>query len=76
MTRQIDARGRMCPMPILMLQRELKDVAVGATPVEILSDDRAFPEDVKAWCAYQGHELLSVEAKGTSWVARVRRKQT
>lgn len=76
MTRQIDARGRMCPMPVLMLQRELNSVLVNDSPVEVLSDDRAFPDDVKAWCAHHGHELISVYASGTSWVARVRRKQS
>lgn len=74
--RQIDARGRMCPMPILMLHRELKDVSVGDVPVEILSDDRAFPEDVRAWCAHHGHELVAVEPHSTGWVARVRRKRS
>jgi TusA-related sulfurtransferase len=63
-------------MPILMLQRELKEGGVDDSPVEILSDDRAFPDDVKAWCEHHGHVLISVFASGTSWLARVRRKQS
>jgi tRNA 2-thiouridine synthesizing protein A len=72
MARRIDARGRVCPVPILMIQRTMKEVAPG-DEVEITTDDRAFPEDIRAWCAHSKNALVEVQNLGTVSVARIRR---
>jgi TusA-related sulfurtransferase len=58
----LDARGKSCPMPIVLIAKQLRDASSG-TRVVVQADDRAFPEDVKAWCKKTGHELLSLDSK-------------
>jgi TusA-related sulfurtransferase len=58
----VDARGKSCPMPIVLIAKALRDTATGARLI-VQADDRAFPEDVRAWCKKMGHELVSLENK-------------
>jgi TusA-related sulfurtransferase len=56
----IDARGKSCPLPIVLLAKAIKSLSVGQQVV-VLADDRAFPQDLEAWCRKTGNELLSIE---------------
>ena len=58
----LDARGKSCPLPIVLLAKTLRGASSGAR-VTVQADDRAFPEDVKAWCRKTGNELVSLENK-------------
>src|ERR1700723_3648126 len=51
----IDALGRKCPIPIIMLAAQIRDVPVGAV-IAVLADDPAVYTDVPAWCALKSHE--------------------
>jgi tRNA 2-thiouridine synthesizing protein A len=58
----VDARGKSCPMPIVLIAKALRDAASG-TRLTVQADDRAFPEDVRAWCKKMRHELVSLDNK-------------
>lgn len=58
----IDARGLLCPMPIVRLARVAKTSGVGSELV-LLSDDPAAATDVPAWCRLRGQEFISA----TTW---------
>ena len=60
MTTTVEARGVLCPVPIIRLARTAARLPAG-TLVELLSDDPAAEHDVPAWCRLRGHELLSTE---------------
>ncbi len=63
-TPTIDARGLLCPLPVLKLRKRLKPVTSGAR-VALWADDPAAIVDVPHYCAESGHRLLSVsEAEG------------
>lgn len=68
----IDARGKSCPLPIVLTAKALKDRPAG-TAVSVHADDRAFPEDIRAWCRKTRHELVSLETKGGVYVAVVQK---
>jgi len=68
----IDARGKSCPMPIVLLAKAAKETKPGAT-ILIQADDRAFPEDVKAWCLKTNNELLSLDEQSGYYEAKIRR---
>lgn len=68
----IDARGKSCPLPIVLTAKALKDQPEG-TSVTVRADDRAFPEDIRAWCRKMHHELVSLEAKSGYHEAVVRK---
>ncbi|HEY2405122.1 MAG TPA: sulfurtransferase TusA family protein [Polyangiaceae bacterium] len=58
----IDARGKSCPLPIVLTAKALRHATAGES-LTIQADDRAFPEDIRAWCRKTSHELLSLESK-------------
>ncbi len=61
---QIDARGMLCPLPVLKLRKRMKPLADGAL-IELWADDPAAVVDVPHFCAEAGHRLVSVtEAEG------------
>ncbi len=55
-----DSIGQLCPMPILMLAKNLKKMQPGQV-LEIHADDEGAHADVPAWCAQTGNELLGTE---------------
>ena len=59
----LDAKGLMCPMPIVQLAKKVKEMKSGQV-LELLSDDVGAKEDVPAWCSRTGHQLVSTEEEG------------
>ena len=55
----IDAKGQMCPMPILTLKKAWKDVAVGQV-VAIAATDQGARRDIPSWAEATGNTLLSM----------------
>lgn len=53
----IEARGVLCPVPIIRLARAAAALPAG-TVVELRTDDVAAQHDVPAWCRLRGHHLL------------------
>ncbi|MGC4089241.1 MAG: sulfurtransferase TusA family protein [Polyangiaceae bacterium] len=68
----VDARGKSCPLPIVLIAKALRAVPAGAE-VLIRADDRAFPEDLRAWCRKTSHDLLSLESKAGFYEAVVKK---
>ena len=71
MKETVDARGKSCPLPIVLLARKVRDLQEGST-VCILADDRAFPPDLEAWCKKTGNELLAMNDRGGFFEAEVK----
>jgi tRNA 2-thiouridine synthesizing protein A len=58
MNRQvIDARGLLCPLPVIRLQEAAKRLASGME-VELIGTDPGILYDVPAWCRVHGHKIL------------------
>jgi tRNA 2-thiouridine synthesizing protein A len=70
----LDARGKSCPMPIVLAAKAMKALAPGDR-LFVLADDRAFPEDIRAWCSKTGNDLLSLAEKPSYFEAEVRRSR-
>jgi tRNA 2-thiouridine synthesizing protein A len=68
----IDALGRKCPIPIIMLAEQIRDVPVGAV-IAVLADDPATYTDVPAWCALKSHECVFRADLPSGWAFGVRR---
>lgn len=60
----VDARGLLCPLPVLRLRKRLMAAPVGARLV-LLADDPAAAVDVPYFCAEGGHRLVGQETDGT-----------
>ncbi|MBF0285580.1 MAG: sulfurtransferase TusA family protein [Magnetococcales bacterium] len=70
--RQVDARRRLCPMPILLADGALRGMAPGEI-LSLLVSDAGITRDLPAWCQVNGHQLLSLERRGPEWVGLVRK---
>ena len=56
-THQLDARGLLCPMPVIRTQQRVAELAPGDV-LEIVATDPGVLHDIPAWCRVHGHELL------------------
>ncbi|MET4103177.1 tRNA 2-thiouridine synthesizing protein A [Roseovarius sp. MBR-78] len=67
----LDARGLLCPLPVLKLRKRLKSLAVGEV-IALWADDPAAVIDVPYFCAESGHALVSTsdEAGGQVYLIR------
>ena len=53
----VDARGLMCPMPILAATKAMKLLEPGQV-LKVLATDKGSLSDIPAWAMDTGHELL------------------
>jgi tRNA 2-thiouridine synthesizing protein A len=60
MATELDARGLLCPLPVLKARKALKTVAVGEKLV-VLTTDAGAPQDFVHFCATTGNELAGTE---------------
>jgi len=67
----LDARGLICPMPVIRTQDRVKTLPSGAV-LEILSTDRGALHDIPAWCRVNGHEVLETEQHAREVRVRMR----
>jgi tRNA 2-thiouridine synthesizing protein A len=56
----LDALGKKCPIPIIMLADRIRDVQVGQH-IAVLADDPAAKTDLPAWCALKSQEFVRVD---------------
>ena len=53
----VDARGLLCPMPVVMVNKEVK--ANNPDTLEVLVDDPCAVENVTRFASNQGHKVTS-----------------
>jgi tRNA 2-thiouridine synthesizing protein A len=62
-TRQVDARGLSCPMPIVKTAQAIRTLHPGDL-LEVLATDPGSVKDVAAWCRTTGNELVEQSMDG------------
>lgn len=73
MTADLDARGLLCPLPVLKARKRMKALAPG-DEFSLLADDPAAVVDVPHFCAEQGHALIAQEpAEDGATLYRIRK---
>jgi tRNA 2-thiouridine synthesizing protein A len=68
----LDALGKKCPIPIIMLADRIREIAIGQT-IEVLADDPAAKTDLPAWCTLKSQEFVSAADLPVGWSFLVRR---
>ena len=71
-TLTIDALGRKCPIPIIMLAEQIREVPLGAV-VAVLADDPAAYTDIPSWCAMKSQEFAGYTELSRGWALFIRR---
>lgn len=57
----LDARGLMCPEPVMMLHVKVKELQPGDV-LKVLATDPSTNRDIAQFCSFLGYELLSQQA--------------
>jgi TusA-related sulfurtransferase len=68
----LDARGLLCPMPIVKAGREMKHLAAGQV-LKVIATDRGAIADFPAWAEDSGNELLEWHEENGALVFFVRK---
>lgn len=71
-TTHLDARGLLCPLPVLKARKRLKALALGDT-LTVVADDPAAVIDMPHFCAESGHELISSDIGGSEQTYVIRK---
>jgi len=56
----LDCIGLYCPTPVLKTRQEIDKLAIGEV-LEVLADDPAAEDDLKAWTKRTGQKILKIE---------------
>ncbi|HYS71001.1 MAG TPA: sulfurtransferase TusA family protein [Thermoplasmata archaeon] len=73
-TRLVDARGSVCPGPLMALIGAVREQTVGDV-IAVYSTDTGSKKDIPLWVQKAGHELIGVYERGgyAEFVVRKRR---
>ena len=69
---ELDARGLLCPLPVLKARKRLQALAAGQV-LRMQADDPAAIIDVPHFCNEAGHELVETEDLGAVQVYVIRK---
>lgn len=68
----LDARGLLCPLPVLKARKRLSALPAGKV-LRMIADDPAAIVDVPHYCAESGNDLLSAEEDGAAQIYLIRK---
>jgi len=70
--KELDATGLSCPMPIVKLAQQIKNMDAGEV-LKLIADDPGSQEDVSAWCRRTGNELLEASVDGKDFMFYIKK---
>lgn len=70
--RVLDARGLLCPMPVVKAGKEMRTLEPGQV-LKLLATDRGSVADVPAWAEDTGNELLEWHEEDGVYTYYIRR---
>ena len=71
----LDARGLMCPMPVLKAKKALRDVKDGGI-LQVLATDPGSVADMRAFCEMTGNRLISSEQDEDVFIYHIEKSGT
>ena len=66
----LDARGLLCPLPVIRVQDRIKKLAAGEV-LEVSATDPGTMHDIPAWCRVHGHQVLEAAKRGNEFRFRI-----
>ena len=72
---QLDARGLLCPEPVMLLHHKMRDAAVGEL-LEVLATDPSTTRDIPNFCTFLGHELVLQEQDDKEYRYLIRKQRS
>ncbi|HSX49448.1 MAG TPA: sulfurtransferase TusA [Cellvibrio sp.] len=56
--KSLDASGLLCPEPVMMLHKVMREASTGDI-IEVIATDPSTLRDIPKFCLFLGHELIS-----------------
>ncbi|MGG4491516.1 sulfurtransferase TusA family protein [Metabacillus idriensis] len=63
----LDAKGLACPMPIVKTKKAMNDLETGQI-LEVLTTDKGAKNDLTAWAASTGNEMVDMKEEDNVFV--------
>ncbi|QBM26994.1 sulfurtransferase TusA family protein [Hydrogenophaga pseudoflava] len=72
-TKELDARGLNCPLPILKAKKALADMTSGQT-LKVIATDAGSVRDFQAFAKQTGNELVEQQTVGRDFITVLKRR--
>lgn len=69
----VDARGKSCPMPVVMARKAINEIESGRLML-LEATDVGSKSDIPAWCRDLGHELVETSEDAGVFRYLIRKK--
>lgn len=66
----LDARGLLCPMPVIRTQDAVQQLQPGQS-LRVSCTDPGVLHDIPAWCRVHGHQVLDIQEGEDEIVIRI-----
>lgn len=70
--KSLDASGLLCPEPVMMLHKVMRE-AVSGNVVEVIATDPSTIRDIPKFCLFLGHELIEQKQTDTHYFYYIRK---
>ncbi|WP_039913509.1 sulfurtransferase TusA [Cellvibrio mixtus] len=70
----LDTSGLLCPEPVMMLHRAVKEVAIGNL-IEVIATDPSTQRDIPKFCLFLGHELVGQKKTEAQYFYYIRKNK-
>ena len=70
--KSLDASGLLCPEPVMMLHKIMREAMVGNV-VEVIATDPSTLRDIPKFCLFLGHELVEQKETDTQYFFYIRK---
>lgn len=70
--KSLDASGLLCPEPVMMLHKVMRE-AVSGNIVEVIATDPSTLRDIPKFCLFLGHELIRQKETETQYFFYIRK---
>ena len=69
---ELDARGLMCPEPVMMLHVKMRELQPGHV-LRVTATDPSTTRDIPKFCTFLHHELLAQQQEGELFLYLIRK---
>ncbi len=70
----LDTSGLLCPEPVMMLHKAVKEVAIGNL-IEVIATDPSTQRDIPKFCLFLGHELVEQKKHESQYLYYIRKNK-
>lgn len=70
--RHLDACGLLCPEPVMLLHKAMREASAGHY-IEVIATDPSTQRDIPNFCEFLGHKLTLNELRGDQYIFHIRK---